>query len=89
MIYDDEIDDPVQLSVMLNRVSSILEATCQSLEEQGNLDLLPDNAFDWWESLKDKRLREERRKAAAREELLKSAMEKLTAEELEALREAD
>ena len=82
---DDELD-PVHLSAQLERLSNILETICVSLEEQDHLDLLPDNAYDWWESLKDSRSREAKRKAAAREELIKSAMEKLSPEELEAIK---
>ena len=86
-MFDDEELDPVTLSIQLERVSNILEVTCKCLEDKGQLDMLPDNAYDWWESLKDSRAREIRRKAAAREELIKSAMEKLSPEELEALKE--
>lgn len=87
-MFDEEDLDPVTLSIQLERVSSILESTCLSLEDKGQLDLLPDNAYDWWESLKDGRNREAKLKAAAREELVKSAMEKLSPEELEALKDS-
>lgn len=85
--FDEDLD-PVTLSIQLERVSSILESTCSVLEDKGQLDLLPDNAYDWWESLKDGRVREAKRKAAAREELVRSAMEKLSPEELEALKDS-
>ena len=83
----DEEVDAVQLSAQLERVSNILEITCSSLEEQGLLDSLPDNAFDWWESLKDRRKVEAKIKAEKRRELILRAMSKLTPEEIEALKE--
>jgi hypothetical protein len=83
--FDEELD-PVTLSIQLERVSNILESTCQCLEDKDKLDLLPDNAYDWWESLKSAREREIRKRAAAREDLVKSAMDKLSPEELDAIR---
>jgi len=85
-ILVSNILDPVDLCAQLARVEGLLESTCQSLEDKQQLDLLPDNAYDWWESLKDKRAREARRQAREREELVKSAMEKLSPEELEAIK---
>lgn len=78
--------DAVHLSAQLERMSNMLEVTCSSLEQSGNLRLLPDNAYDWWESLKDRRRREAKRLADKREELIARAKDKLSPEEWEALR---
>jgi len=83
---DEEDMDPVHLSAQLERVSNILEVTCLSLEEQGQLNLLPDNAFDWWDSLKDSRRAAAKRMQAKREELIARAKDKLSTEEWEALK---
>ena len=85
-MIDDEELDPVHLSAQLERVSNILEIVCSSLEESGNLRLLPDNAYDWWESLKDRRETEAKRLADKREELIARAKDKLSPDEWEALR---
>jgi len=85
-MFDEEDLDPVHLSAHLERVSNMLEITCQILEDKGQIELLPDNAFDWWESLKDNRATAARRMQEKREELIVSARDKLTPEEWEALR---
>lgn len=79
--------DAVHLSAIVERLEQLLESTCQSLEDQKKLDLLPDNAFDWWESLKQKRRAYAEKMAARRGDLLASARSKLTPEEWEALKE--
>lgn len=86
-MIDEEDLDPVHLSAQLERVSNILEVTCASLEESGQLGLLPDNAFDWWDSLKDSRRSAAKRMQAKREELIARAKDKLSPEEWEALKE--
>jgi len=83
---DDEELDPVHLSAQLERVQNLLEVTCASLEEQGHIDLLPDNAFDWWDALKDNRRRAAKRMQEQREELIARARDKLSPEEWEALK---
>jgi hypothetical protein len=85
-LSDDEDLDPVHLSAQLERMSSMLESTCSSLEEKNNLDLLPDNAYDWWESLKDNRRQYAKEMADRREELIATAIGKLSPAELEAIR---
>jgi hypothetical protein len=85
-VSDDEDLDPVHLSAQLERMTSMLEITCQALEDQGLQDSIPDNAFDWWETLKTQRRIEAKRKAEVREELMLRAIAKLTPEELEALK---
>jgi len=82
---DDELD-PVHLSAQLERLSNILETICVSLEEQDHLDLLPDNAYDWWESLKENRKEAAQRMQEKRKELIARAKSKLSPEEWEALR---
>jgi hypothetical protein len=82
----DEELDAVHLSAQLERVSNILEITCRALEDQGLIDSLPDNAFDWWESFKDRRQAEAKKRDEVRKELMLRAIAKLTPEELEALK---
>lgn len=82
----DEDLDPISLSLQLDRVSGILETVCKTLQDRGELDNLPDNAYDWWETLKDRRQAKAIALAARREELIARAMDKLTPEELEAIK---
>ena len=79
--------DPVQLSAQLERVESLLELTCNTLNDQEKLSLLPDSVYEWYEALLERRRAAHKRLQENRESLLASARSKLTPEEWEALKE--